>query len=217
MRISKIHLAMAGVAALIGPMRLFAADTAASSTELEAITVTAEKRSRERTDRAAVHDHLQRRRAPGEEHQHLLRLRNEGAEPGVCPHRGRRRYGAYRVDPRHLRRQCHGLLYRRHAAARFSRSAGARHRPHRSAARTAGHAVRRALDGRRGAHHHQGTESERFLGGCAWRHLLHRSYQSAELHRRRRGQHPLGSGSCRASPERLLRHPGRLLQAQLLH
>ena len=45
MRISKNHLAMAGVAALIGPMRLFAADTAASSTELEAITVTAEKRS----------------------------------------------------------------------------------------------------------------------------------------------------------------------------
>src|SRR5882672_7218795 len=45
MRISKNHLAMAGVAALIGPMRLFAADTAASSTELETITVTAEKRS----------------------------------------------------------------------------------------------------------------------------------------------------------------------------
>ena len=45
MRISKNHLAMAGVAALIAPMRLFAADTVAPSTELEAITVTAEKRS----------------------------------------------------------------------------------------------------------------------------------------------------------------------------
>ncbi len=45
MKISKNHLAMAGIAALIGPMRLFAADTAASSAELEQITVTAEKRS----------------------------------------------------------------------------------------------------------------------------------------------------------------------------
>ena len=46
MTISKITLAMAGIAAaLIGPMRLFAADTAASSTELETLTVTAEKRS----------------------------------------------------------------------------------------------------------------------------------------------------------------------------
>ncbi len=45
MKISKNNLAMAGIAALIGPMRLFAADTAASSTELEQITVTAQKRS----------------------------------------------------------------------------------------------------------------------------------------------------------------------------
>jgi iron complex outermembrane receptor protein len=46
MTISKITLAMAGIAAAsIGPMRLFAADTAASSTELETITVTAQKRS----------------------------------------------------------------------------------------------------------------------------------------------------------------------------
>lgn len=45
MKISKNNLAMAGIAALIGPMRLFAADTAASSTELETITVTAQKRS----------------------------------------------------------------------------------------------------------------------------------------------------------------------------
>jgi outer membrane receptor protein involved in Fe transport len=46
MTISKITLAMAGIAtALIGPMRLFAADTAAPSTELETITVTAQKRS----------------------------------------------------------------------------------------------------------------------------------------------------------------------------
>ena len=45
MKISKNYLAMAGIAALIGPMRLFAADTAASSSELEQITVTAQKRS----------------------------------------------------------------------------------------------------------------------------------------------------------------------------
>ena len=45
MKISKNYLALASVAALIAPMRLFAADTAASSTELETITVTAEKRS----------------------------------------------------------------------------------------------------------------------------------------------------------------------------
>lgn len=45
MKISKNNLARAGIAALIGPMRLFAADTAASSTELETITVTAQKRS----------------------------------------------------------------------------------------------------------------------------------------------------------------------------
>ncbi len=45
MKTSKNYLAMAGIAALIGPMRLYAADTAASSTELETITVTAQKRA----------------------------------------------------------------------------------------------------------------------------------------------------------------------------
>ena len=45
MSISKNCLAWAGVAAMIGPVRVFAADTAAPSTELETITVTAEKRS----------------------------------------------------------------------------------------------------------------------------------------------------------------------------
>jgi iron complex outermembrane recepter protein len=45
MGISKNCLAWAGIAAIIGSMRAFAADTAASSNELETITVTAEKRS----------------------------------------------------------------------------------------------------------------------------------------------------------------------------
>ena len=42
---SKNCLAWAGVAAMIGSLRVFAADTAAPSNELETITVTAEKRS----------------------------------------------------------------------------------------------------------------------------------------------------------------------------
>jgi iron complex outermembrane receptor protein len=45
MGISKNYFAYAGVAAMIGSLRVFAADTAASSNELETITVTAEKRS----------------------------------------------------------------------------------------------------------------------------------------------------------------------------
>jgi iron complex outermembrane receptor protein len=44
MGISRNCAAWAGVAVLIGPLRLFAADTAASSNELETITVTAQKR-----------------------------------------------------------------------------------------------------------------------------------------------------------------------------
>jgi hypothetical protein len=38
-------VAAIGVAAMIGSLRVFAADTAASSNELETITVTAQKRS----------------------------------------------------------------------------------------------------------------------------------------------------------------------------
>src|SRR6202049_1240504 len=45
MGISKNCLASAGIAALIGSLRVIAADTAASSNELETITVTAQKRS----------------------------------------------------------------------------------------------------------------------------------------------------------------------------
>src|SRR6266481_927095 len=45
MGISTNSLACAGVAAMIGSLRVFAADTAAPSNELETITVTAEKRS----------------------------------------------------------------------------------------------------------------------------------------------------------------------------
>ncbi len=45
MGISKNSLACAGVAAMIGSLRVFAADVAAPSTELETITVTAQKRS----------------------------------------------------------------------------------------------------------------------------------------------------------------------------
>jgi len=45
MGIAKKGLACAGVAAMIGSLRVFGADTAAPSTELETITVTAEKRS----------------------------------------------------------------------------------------------------------------------------------------------------------------------------
>src|SRR5229473_774514 len=45
MRKSKNCFAWAGIAAMIGSLRVFAADTAAPSTELETITVTAEKRS----------------------------------------------------------------------------------------------------------------------------------------------------------------------------
>src|SRR6266478_9887227 len=45
MGISKNSLACAGVAAMIGSLRVYAANTAAASNELEEITVTAEKRS----------------------------------------------------------------------------------------------------------------------------------------------------------------------------
>ncbi len=45
MGISKNSLACAGVAAMIGSLRVFAAEVAAPSTELETITVTAQKRS----------------------------------------------------------------------------------------------------------------------------------------------------------------------------
>jgi iron complex outermembrane recepter protein len=45
MGIPKNCLAWVGVAAIIGPLRVFAADTAAPSNELETITVTAQKRS----------------------------------------------------------------------------------------------------------------------------------------------------------------------------
>jgi iron complex outermembrane recepter protein len=45
MGISRNCLACAGVAAMIGSLRVFAADTAAPSTELETITVTAQKRA----------------------------------------------------------------------------------------------------------------------------------------------------------------------------
>ena len=45
MGISKNSLACAGVAAVIGSLRVFAADTAAPSNELETITVTAQRRS----------------------------------------------------------------------------------------------------------------------------------------------------------------------------
>src|SRR5580704_10549411 len=45
MGMSKNYFASAGVAAMIGSLRVFAADTAASSNELETITVTAQKRS----------------------------------------------------------------------------------------------------------------------------------------------------------------------------
>jgi outer membrane receptor protein involved in Fe transport len=45
MGISKNYFAYAGVAAMIGSLRVFAADTAAPSNELETITVTAQKRS----------------------------------------------------------------------------------------------------------------------------------------------------------------------------
>src|SRR5882724_6633082 len=45
MGISKNCLAWAGVAVLFGSLRVFAADTSAPSTELETITVTAQKRS----------------------------------------------------------------------------------------------------------------------------------------------------------------------------
>ena len=45
MGISKNCLAWVGVAAIIGPLPIFAADNSASSNELETITVTAEKRS----------------------------------------------------------------------------------------------------------------------------------------------------------------------------
>jgi outer membrane receptor protein involved in Fe transport len=45
MGLSKNHLAWVGVAAMMGSWRVLAADTAAASSELETITVTAEKRS----------------------------------------------------------------------------------------------------------------------------------------------------------------------------
>src|SRR3984893_15424215 len=45
MGISKNYFACAGLAAMIGSLRVFAADTAASASELETITVTAQKRS----------------------------------------------------------------------------------------------------------------------------------------------------------------------------
>src|ERR1700681_2884374 len=45
MGISKNRFAWAGVAAMIGSLRVFAADTGASSNELETITVTAQRRS----------------------------------------------------------------------------------------------------------------------------------------------------------------------------
>ena len=45
MGISRNSLACAGAAAMIGSLRVLAADVAAPSTELETITVTAEKRS----------------------------------------------------------------------------------------------------------------------------------------------------------------------------
>jgi hypothetical protein len=43
-RLAPRGAAAIGVAAMIGSLRVFAADTAASSNELETITVTAEKR-----------------------------------------------------------------------------------------------------------------------------------------------------------------------------
>ena len=55
----------------------------------------------------------------------------------------------------------------------------------------AGHLVWRPLDGRPGAHRHQGAGPQRLQRDGARRHLGYRPYRQAQLRRRRRRQHSL--------------------------
>src|SRR5947207_180549 len=171
----------------------------------------------ERAERADVDDHFLERRARAEVDHQLLRLRHQGAEPRLRSHRRWRRHGARGFDPRHLRPERHRLLHRRCDTAGLARPARARHRPHRGAARAARDPVRRALHGRHGAPDHQGPGHGAVLRHPAWRRLEHRPHRQPELHRRWDTQHPTGRRLDRAAPHRLLRRPGGLLQAQLVH
>ncbi len=218
MGISKRCLAWLGAAALMGPVSCVRGrhDRGAGGRAGGDHGHRREAR-REPAERADVHDHLRHRPAAGKGDRQLLRLRHEGAESRLRAHRRRRRHRAHHLDPRRLRQQRHQLLHRRHAAAGLDRSADPRHRPHRSAARAAGHPVRRALDGRPGAHRHQGAGSQQVQRDRARRLLGHRPHATAELYRRRGLQYSVDSRQASAAIERLRRLRGRLLQAQLLH
>ena len=110
MGISKNCLAWAGVAAMIGSLRVFAADTAAPSNELETITVTAEKRSE--TEQSVPLSMTTFSAAALQQKEintffdYATKVPNLAFAPtgdgvGTAPHG---------LDPRHLRRQRDGLL-----------------------------------------------------------------------------------------------------------
>ncbi len=117
MRISKNYLATAGIAASIGPMGLFAADTGTSSAELETITVTAEKRSEsEQTvplSMTTFSGAALQEKSINTFFDYATKVPNLAFAPtgdGVGT--------ARTVSIRGISgRQCHGLLHRRHAAA----------------------------------------------------------------------------------------------------
>ena len=188
-----------GAAAMMGSARVLAADTSApaSSGELAEITVTAEKRSETQQNVPLSMTTFSSVALQEKQINTFFDYATKVPNLAFAPTGDGVEHLPHDLDPWHLRRQRHGLLHRRHTATRLARSAGPRPRPHRSAARTAGHLVRRTLDGRLGAPRDQGAEPDHFRRDGARRSLLHRTHQPAELDR------PMVCSTCRSFRTRL--------------
>ena len=156
--------------------------------------------------------HLARRRPEIRAGRELQRRRRAGAG---LDHDARRRQHLLDAVGRHLPRRHSVRLGHRVRRGRELRAglAARQRRAHRSDQGSAGHAVRRSLDGRLVALHHQGAVAERVR-----RPLLHRSvryrarrFQSAVQGRRRRADHQRQAGAGRQrflSGCRRLHRPG---------
>ena len=209
MRISKSCLACVGAVALLGPLRVLAADTTPPAGQLEEITVTAQKRTETVQDvplsMTTFSSAALEQKAINTFFDYATKVPNLAFAPtgdGVGTARtisirgvsGNNVTGFYVDDtplPDSLDPQNSG------------------HRSHRGVARTAGHPLRRTFDGRLGAPGHHGTGYEQSQRGRAYRRVLDRAHRPGELDRRRGGQYPDHPGQGCTEIERLLRLRGR--------
>ena len=220
MRISRGDRAGLGAAALLSSLRIFAADTGAGAVRPTGRDHGHRREARRNpAERTVVDDHFRRRGAGAKGHQHLLRLRHQGAESGLRAHRRRRRHRAHRSRSAGFRattsrattsttRRCRTRSIRESWTSITSRYCADRRAPCTAHARWADWCASspRQPDlnkfGRR-----------RCTAGLSSTERTDR----AELDRRRRGEYPHHRGQGGAAAERVLRLRGRLLQAQLLH